>query len=191
LTFWKVEELALEGDGLSGKSPAHYFERLVGSRAALFERHTKPFELFPLEADAGAELETAPGDDIDCRDILGKADRIVKRHQEHARCDADPIGAGSDRRGCGQYRGKISVFNEVVLRQPNIIKPVVLAPCDLIEDFAVEPVGRLAPLWWIAEVIPKTKAYFAPVVTHDPPLLIYAPILRSEQRRRPRTARCR
>jgi hypothetical protein len=46
----------------------------------------------------------------------------------------------------------------VVLGQPDIIKPVVLGPHDLLEDLAVEPVGRLAPLWRIPEVIPKTKA---------------------------------
>ena len=68
----------------------------------------------------------------------------MKRHQQHARCDADPIGAGSDRRGCRQDRRQVPVFDEVVLRQPDVIKPVVLAPCDLIEDFAVETVGGLA-----------------------------------------------
>src|SRR5271166_6091065 len=127
LDVLEVEELALEGDGLSGKRAPNYFEGLVGSRPALLERHTKTFELFPLEADAGAELETTAGDHIDCRNILGKAYGIVKRHQEHSGYDADPLGAGSDRRGYGQNRGKIPIFDEVVLRQPDIIKPVVLA----------------------------------------------------------------
>jgi hypothetical protein len=40
----------------------------------------------------------------------------------------------------------------------------------LIEDFAVKTVGGLAPLWRIAEVVPKAKAYFSAVVTHDLPL---------------------
>ena len=34
---------------------------MVGSGAALFEGHTETFELFPFEADAGAELETTAG----------------------------------------------------------------------------------------------------------------------------------
>src|SRR5271169_7161726 len=164
LDVLEVEELALEGDGPSGKSAANYFERLIGSGAALLERHTEPFELFPFEADSGAELETAAGDNIHCRDILGKAYGIVKRHQQHSGYDADPSGAGGDRRDYGQNRGKIPIFDEVVLRQPDIIKPVVLAPRDLIEDFAVEPVGGLVPQCWISEVIPKTKAYFSTVV---------------------------
>jgi len=96
----------------------------------------------------------------------------VKRHQEHSGGDAEPVGAGGDRRGYGQDRGQISVFDEVVLRQPDIIEPVVLGPRDLIEDFAVEPVGGLAPLCWISEVIPQTKTELSTAVTHDRPLLI-------------------
>jgi hypothetical protein len=94
LDVLEVEELALEGDGLSGKRAANYVEGLVGSRAALFERHTKTFELFPFEANPDAELETTAGDHIDCRDVLGKAYGIMKRHQEHAGYEADPVGAG-------------------------------------------------------------------------------------------------
>jgi hypothetical protein len=155
--------------GLSSKSAANYVERLVGSLAALFEGHTKTFELFPFEADAGAKLETTAGDDVDRRDILGKTHGIVKRHQQHPGNDADPVRAGGDRRGYRQDRGEIPVFDEVVLRQPDIIKPVVLAPRDLIEDFAVEPVGGLMPLWRIAEVIPQTKPYFSTAVVHNSP----------------------
>jgi len=94
----------------------------------------------------------------------------VKRHQEHAGYDADPVGAGSDRRGDGQDRGQIPVFDEVVLGQPHIVKPIALGPRDLIEDFAVEPVGGLPPLHRVAEVVPKAKAYFSAVITHDLPL---------------------
>src|SRR6266404_7368350 len=158
LNVLEVEELALEGDGLSGKRAPNYVEGLVASRSALLVGHTETFELFPFEADPGAELETTAGDHINGRNVLGKAYGIVKRRQEHAGYDADPLGAGGDRRGHGQDRGQIPVFDEVVLRQPHIVKPVILAPRDLIEDFAVEPVGRLPPLWWISEVIPKTKA---------------------------------
>src|SRR6266481_473031 len=193
----EVEELALEGNRLSGKRAPNYFKGLVGSRAALFERHTETFELFPFEADPGAELETTAGDHINGRNVLGKAYGIVKRYQEHAGYDADPVGAGGDRRGYGQDRGQIPVLDEVVLRQPHIVKPVVLSPRDLIEDFAVEPVGGLPPLWWISEVVPKTKAELSTVVTHDSPLLIDQRrligrrgkhSLRSEPRRRPRRA---
>jgi hypothetical protein len=84
----------------------------------------------------------------------------VKRHQQHARCDADPIGAGGDRRGGGEDRGKITVFDEVVLGQPDIIKPVVFDPRDLIKDFAVQPVGRLAPLCRLRKSYQRPKRIF-------------------------------
>ena len=54
----------------------------------------------------------------------------------------------------------------MVLRQPNVIKSVVLAPNDLIKNLSVEPVGGLAPLGRISEVVSKTKAYFSIVLTH-------------------------
>jgi hypothetical protein len=80
------------------------------------------------------------------------------------------LGTGGNRRGGGQDRGKVTIFDEVVLGQPDIVKAVVLAPADLIEDFAVQPVGGLAPLRRVAEVVPKTESYFSAVVTHDLPL---------------------
>jgi hypothetical protein len=130
----------------------------------------KPCELFAFEADPDTKFETAARDDINGRNILGKAYRIVERHQQHPGCDADAVGAGGDCRGGGEDRGKVAIFDEVVLGQPDIIEPVVFAPRDLIEDLAVEPVGWLAPLRRVAEVIPKTKANFSAVVTHDLPL---------------------
>src|ERR1700730_1563880 len=102
LDILKVEELALEGDGLSGKGTANDFERLVGARAALLGRHAETLKLFAFEADPDAKLEAAAGDHINGRNILGKADRIVKRHQQHPRCDADATGAGADGRGYGE-----------------------------------------------------------------------------------------
>jgi hypothetical protein len=60
----------------------------------------------------------------------------------------DPVGTGGDHGGGRQDRGKIAVFDEVVLGQSDIVETVVFAPRDLIEDFAVEPIGWLAPLCW-------------------------------------------
>src|SRR5215831_548823 len=86
-------------------SAANYFEGLVGSRSTLFERQPETFELFPFESHPGAEFEATAGDDIDRRDILGEAYGVVKGHREHSGYDADPIGAGGDRRGCWQDGG--------------------------------------------------------------------------------------
>src|SRR5580704_2953940 len=162
----KVEELALEGDGLAGKGTADDFEGLVGARAALLGRHAETLKLFALEADPNAKLEATAGDHINGRNVLGQADRIVQRHQQHPGCDADPVGTGGDRRGGGQDRGKIAVFDEVVLGQPDIIETVVFAPRDLVEDFAVQAVGGLTPLCWVAEVIPKAEPYLSSFLAH-------------------------
>src|SRR5580704_13476986 len=102
LDILKVEELALEGDGLSGESAADDFEGLVGARAALPGRHAETLKLFAFEADPDAKLEATAGDHINGCNVLGKADRIVKRHQQHAGCDADATGAGADGRGYGE-----------------------------------------------------------------------------------------
>jgi hypothetical protein len=75
----------------------------------------KPSNSSRFEAYSSVEIETAAGDDVNCRDILGKPHGIVKRGQEHSGDDADPAGAGGDCRGGRQNRGKIPVFNEVVL----------------------------------------------------------------------------
>ncbi|MFZ3237904.1 MAG: hypothetical protein WA417_24185 [Stellaceae bacterium] len=48
-------------------------ERLVGARAALFGGHAEARELFAFEADPNAKLEMAAPDDINGRNILGKA----------------------------------------------------------------------------------------------------------------------
>src|SRR6266404_4447277 len=173
LDILKVEELALEGDGLSGESATDDFEGLVGARAALLRRHAETLKLFAFEADPDAKLEATAGDHINGRNVLGKADRIVKRHQQHPGCDADPVGAGGNRRGGGQDRGKVTIIDEVMLGQPDIVKPVVFAPCDLIEDLAVQPVSGLAPPRRVAKVIPKTEAYLSSLVAHRGLLLNY------------------
>jgi len=55
----EIEEIALVGNRLSTEKTPNDVERFVGSRSAFFERHTKAVELFQLETDSDAELETA------------------------------------------------------------------------------------------------------------------------------------
>ncbi len=76
--FLKSKNSLLKGYGLSTEKPANDFERLVGSRAAFPEGHTKAVELFQLESDSDAELETAARDDIDYRDIFSEAYGVVE-----------------------------------------------------------------------------------------------------------------
>src|SRR6202047_533509 len=55
----EIEEIALVGNRLSTEKTPNDVERLVGSRPAFPEGHTKAVELFQLEADPDAELEAA------------------------------------------------------------------------------------------------------------------------------------
>src|SRR6267378_1471256 len=55
----EIEEIALVGDRLSTEKTPNDVERLVGSRPALPDGHTKAVELFQLKADPDAELKTA------------------------------------------------------------------------------------------------------------------------------------
>src|SRR5215471_2588974 len=166
LDVLEVEECTLQGNTFSGKNAANNLQGFVGSRPALLEGHTKTFELFSFEAKTDTELEPTARDDIDDGNILGQAHGVVKRHQEHPGRDADPLCAGSDRCSDGHNRREIAVVDEVVLRHPYVVEAVVLAPRDLFEDFAVEPIGGLAPLRRIAEVVPQTKAYLSTLLTH-------------------------
>ena len=60
-----------------------------------------------------------------------------------------------------------TIFDEMVLGQPNVVKPMAFAPRDLIENLAVKAIRCLPPLRRISEVIPKTETYFATVLIHD------------------------
>jgi len=41
---------------------------------------------------------------------------------------------------------EVAVFDEMVLREPNVIKPVAFAPRDLIENLAIKAIRCLPPL---------------------------------------------
>jgi len=71
----------------------------------------------------------------------------------------------------GKNRGEVAIFDEMVLGQPNVVKPMAFAPRDLIENLAVEAIRCLPPLRRISEVIPKTETYFAIVLIHGLQLL--------------------
>src|ERR1700722_5839922 len=115
LDVLEVEEFALEGDGLSAEKPTNGFEGLICSPTALLQRHPQTFELFVVEADSDAELETPAGDHIDYSNVLSKAYWIVKRHQEHARRNANPFCSSGDRGSHRHNRRQIAVFDKVML----------------------------------------------------------------------------
>src|SRR5262249_20454894 len=55
---------------------------------------------------------------------------------------------------------------EVVFRQPNVVKSMVLTPRNLIENLSVKAIRCLPPLRRGTEVIPKTETHFFNVRIH-------------------------
>jgi len=97
-----------------GRSPARGSRMISRAWSVRLGRHTETAKLLPFEADPDPGLKAAARDDVDRRDILGQTDRIAKRHQEHARRDADTLGSGRYC-GCrGEDRGQISIVDELV-----------------------------------------------------------------------------
>src|SRR6202035_3083301 len=123
----EIEELALESNGLAGKSATDDVEGLVGALSPFLRRHAEACKLFLFETDANPELEATARNDVDGRDILGQSDRIVKRHQQYARGDADTLGSRGDCGGGGQDRRKIAVVDEVMLLRYTIV--IISVPC--------------------------------------------------------------
>ncbi len=49
----------------------------------------------------------------------------------------------------------------MVLREPHVLKPVLLSPHDLVENLTVELIVGPFPGWRVTEVVPQTKAEFS------------------------------
>ncbi len=154
-----LEELALESERFTIQQPANDLKRLIGAAASLTEWNVEAFEFLDRVTDADTQFETSARNRVDHRDILGEANWVMKRHQQHTQRYADALGACRDRCGRRQHRGQVTVVDEAMLTQPDVVE-AVLTPCDLVEDFAVEAVVRLTLLRSVAEVVPETEPNF-------------------------------
>src|SRR5262245_38411579 len=47
-----------------------------------------------------------------------------------------------------------------MLKEPNILKPMLLSPHDLVENLTIELIVRTLPGGWVTEVVPQPKAEF-------------------------------
>ena len=79
------------------------------------------------------EFETAAGNDINHGDVLGQADWVVKRQQQHAECNANSFGADCDCAGhrerrtetSGAHSGQVRTrFGGGVIRSASLRSPV-------------------------------------------------------------------
>ena len=65
-----------------------------------------------------------------------------------------------NRGGSREHRGQIAILDEVMFGEPAIVEAVILGPYNLVENFAIEAIVRLAPLRRIAEVVPEAETDF-------------------------------
>ncbi len=66
-------------------------------------------------ADAADDAELAAGDEVEHRDVLGDAQRVVQGHEQGGDRDRDVLGAPEDGAGHDQRRGAPAVEGAVVL----------------------------------------------------------------------------
>ena len=103
----------------------------------------KPPELEPRRAFADAEVDPAVGDDVQRRQALGGARRmvVVRDHLADAVAEADGLG---QRRGGGEEhlgrRGMGIFLEEVVLDLPGVVVAEPVGQRDLLERLVEQPV---------------------------------------------------
>src|SRR5271167_4112037 len=92
LTFWKSKNSLLKVT-VSPERARRMMSSDWSVRAPRsLEDTPKPVNSSRLKPIPDTELETAARENINGRNILGKTYRIVEWHQQHARCDANPVG---------------------------------------------------------------------------------------------------
>ena len=83
----------------------------------------QPGELDLDPAEADAQRQPAMAQQLDRGRVLGQADRVVHRREDHAGADLDRRGRLRDRRAHHEQRGHVPVIDEVVLRGPHGAEP--------------------------------------------------------------------
>ena len=112
------------------------------SRFSSVEADVEAAELQQRRALAGAELDAAVRDEVERRDALGDARRVVvaRRHQHDAVAEPDLLGA---LRAGGEEdlrrRGVRVLLEEVVLDLPGVVDAELVGELDLVERVLEQP----------------------------------------------------
>ena len=162
----------LKRQGLALPQATNDFEALIRTGAALFAGNREALKLLDFISNTHTQLEPATRNHVHRGRVFSHPDRIVKRQEHHARPDMNFLGPRGNRGGNRQQRRRIAILDKMVLGQPDIVKAVLLAPYDLVDDFVVELVIGTFPGRRVAKVIPHAKANFRiAVLTHRAVLL--------------------
>ena len=68
------------------------------------------------------EDQPAARQEVDGRGVLGEAERVEHRRQQHAGPEPDPLGSRGDRREDRQLGRQVAVVDEVVLAGPERVE---------------------------------------------------------------------
>ena len=132
-----LDVLALEaGERLLGHAADGDLECLFPLAALVGRVDVEPAELADRRRLTGAELDAAVGDQVERRDALGDAGRMVDGGRQVHDAEAEPNVLGALAR-CGQEhlrRGRVTVLlEEVVLGQPDRREAGLVGQLDLVE----------------------------------------------------------
>jgi hypothetical protein len=160
------EEASLVGKPLLGPRPQHDVHRLVEALAVLLLGDVIAAELGGAVAAAHADVEPPLGDDVDQRELLGQAQRVVEGEDRGGEPDAHAACAGG---GGGGEAGRIdgeAVVDEVMLGEPDLVEAELLRPLHLLE-LAVHDLGVAQPRRGLEEEEgSETHAHLRPPILH-------------------------
>jgi hypothetical protein len=141
---------AREGEAAALEAGVGVHDHHVGDLLGRLERHGALFlggdgeaaQFQPRRALADAEVEPAAGDDVQRRQPLGGAGRVVVVGDHLADAVADPNGLGQRRAGRQEHLrgGGVGVFlEEVVLDLPGVVVAQAVGEHDLLQGLMEQP----------------------------------------------------
>src|SRR5579862_618406 len=119
----EMPEAAVVGEALARRPrPRHHRNGLLETRLGFFRRDRKTLELAVPVAFADAEIETAAGDQIKRRRLLGEQHRIVPWQHDDRRAEPQRRGAHGGRHQQHQGRRHLVPAGEMMLDQKARLK---------------------------------------------------------------------
>ncbi len=139
--------LSLEGDSVLRPTLLDQPDSLVEHLARPGLIHAEAGELHRLVAAAEPEVDAAVAHEIEQREVLGHADRIVERQHDDAGPEPDAARARCHRGQRDLGRRQVAVLAEVVLRRLDRVEAQILGGIHqlelLLDDLVLRPPRRI------------------------------------------------
>ena len=133
-----VHLTAAKREALAAPGPLHRFDAFLDQAPAILQRDAEHAKLRGEVAAGHGHLGAAAADEIEDREVLGDADRVVQGQDQRLHADAHALRARG--RGGRQHerRRQVAVVVAVVLGQHQGAEAVAVGPGDLLEGGGVE-----------------------------------------------------